>query len=355
MHTSPPSDVLMNGKAMHVIGLDIGGANLKASDGERQSLSVNFPMWEQVDELPQALHSLLGEFPNANLVAVTMTAELADCFASKAEGVQRILAAITSAVSLPVQVWQTAGEFVPVEVAVEFPKLTAAANWHALASWAGRMVSNGPSLLLDMGSTTTDLIPLMDGLPMTEGLTDLERLLSGELVYTGFRRTPVCAIVNEVPLRFGRCPVAAELFATIDDVHLILGNLLEERERSDTADGRPATRSAALNRLAHQLCCDTTELSEAELTSVAESIRVTQREQIERSLDNVLQRLPDLPRTVLLCGEGESVLREVVQRSLGRHDVQVISLTESLGPTHSSAACAFALARLARERLTPFG
>ncbi|MCA9078549.1 MAG: hypothetical protein KDA93_26215 [Planctomycetaceae bacterium] len=340
---------------MHVVGLDIGGANIKASDGERRSLSLSFPMWERFDELPQTLHALLGEFPNADLAAVTMTAELADCFSSKAEGVARILAAVEASVSISIGVWQTAGEFVPVEVAVEFPRLTAAANWHALATWAGRMVPEGPSLLLDMGSTTTDLIPLMDGMPMTEGLTDLERLLSGELAYTGFRRTPVCAIVNDVPLRDGRCPVAAELFATMDDVNVILGIAPEDSKRCDTADGRPATRTAAFSRLAHQLCCDSTELSEEELISAAECIRDAQLEQISGSLNSILKRLAAHPRTVLLCGEGESVLREVVQRSLGRHDVQVISLTKSLGPTHSSAACAFALARLARERLTPFG
>lgn len=336
---------------MHIVGLDIGGANIKASDGEQLSLSVNFPMWERVGDLPQALHSLLDEFPNVNLVAVTMTAELADCFSSKAEGVERILAGVAAATDVPIVVWQTAGEFVPVEVAVEFPRLTAAANWHALATWAGRMVPEGTALLLDMGSTTTDIIPLQDGMSVPEGLTDLERLLSGELIYTGHRRTPVCAIVNEVSLCDRQCSVAAEFFATMEDVYMILEVTPENASRCDTADGRPATRKAALNRLAHQVCCDTTELSQEELISAAASIASAQRQQLQRGLDVVLERLLCHPSAILLCGEGEPVLREVVQQSLGRHDVQVVSLTESLGPTHSQAACAFALARLAGERL----
>ena len=47
----------------------------------------------------------------------------------------------------------------------------------------------GDALFVDMGSTTTDIIPIEDGAVANEGYTDAERLLTGELVYTGFTRT----------------------------------------------------------------------------------------------------------------------------------------------------------------------
>src|SRR5947208_2344005 len=72
---------------------------------------------------------------------------------------------------------------------------TAAANWLATAVWAGRFAPEGAALLIDAGSTTTDIVPLWNGRPMPLGLTDPDRLRTGELVYTGARRTPVCALL----------------------------------------------------------------------------------------------------------------------------------------------------------------
>ncbi len=77
--------------------MDIGGANLKASDGGGWALWRPFPLWQRRDELPDALADLLRQSPPADALAVTMTGELADCFSTKAEGVETILAAVAAA------------------------------------------------------------------------------------------------------------------------------------------------------------------------------------------------------------------------------------------------------------------
>ncbi|MGE0373915.1 MAG: hydantoinase/oxoprolinase family protein [Planctomycetaceae bacterium] len=336
---------------MRIIGLDIGGANLKASDGERASVSQPYPLWQRVDTLGDALGTLLSGFDTFDAVAVTMTGELADCFATKSEGVSRILAAVMTATGRPVHVWQTSGEFVAPEVAIEFPRLTAAANWHALATWAGRMTPQGAALLIDVGSTSSDVIPLNDGMPVPDGRTDLERLLSGELVYTGVRRTPICAVTDAVPVGEQMCPLAAELFATTHDVALVLGDAEPDIDCRDTADGRPATRDAALARLARMVCCDITQLAEPQLVAMAEFLRQRQLESLTAAIDRVVASLPVSPRAVLLCGEGESLARRALAARSAPRLGEPFSLSNSLGPTHSQAACAFALARLGRERL----
>lgn len=343
---------------MRVIGLDIGGANLKASDGERRSVSRSFAMWRQPERLADELRDLLGEFERPHHLAVTMTAELADCFATKAEGVDRILTSVEAAVDVPVHVWQRGGEFVSPSDARDLPMLAAAANWHALATWAGRMTPQGTALLIDMGSTTTDIIPIVDGLPATEGGTDIERLRSSELVYTGFRRTPLCAVSRLVVIGAGGIvPLAAELFATMHDVALILGDTEENSADCDTADGRPSTIDHALSRLARMLCCDRTELDDDQLLLIAGELRDTQQRQIGSALRAVIARLPrraeDVrpPMNLLLSGEGERVLRQVIGRTPALLDCETTSLRDTLGPEHSTAACAFALARLGTERI----
>src|SRR5436189_45661 len=105
--------------------------------------------------------------------------------------------------------------FVDTETARRNHLKVASANWHALATLAGQYMPEGPGLLIDIGSTTTDVIPLLDGIPIPQGMTDPDRLARHELIYTGVRRTPVCAVTRE--------SVAAELFATTRDVYLVLG------------------------------------------------------------------------------------------------------------------------------------
>src|SRR5216684_674216 len=143
--------------ALSVLGLDIGGANLKAAHSGGLARSLPFALWKNPIGLADALAHLLADVPSYDQLAVTMTGELCDCFATKREGVVAILNAVEAvAGQTPVRVWQTDGRFVEPAAAREAPLLSAAANWLALAIFAGRFIPSGPALVIDTGSTTTD-------------------------------------------------------------------------------------------------------------------------------------------------------------------------------------------------------
>ena len=327
---------------MQIIGLDIGGANLKAADNDGRCVTRVFEIWKRHELLQSTL---------AEIVAVTMTAELADCFETKSQGVDFILTAVERvAGSAPVDVWQTGAEFVCPDVAREIPMLVAAANWHAQATWVGRMVPQGAALLIDIGTTTTDIIPLWNGVPVPEGLTDSERLRSGELVYTGIRRTPICAVTQTVPLRGRVCPVAAELFATTLDVYILLGEVAENSDDCDTANGRAATRTAARDRIARMVCCDRLEITTSEAREIAEYVAALQREKICMAIDMVLARQKELPPQILISGSGSFLARSVISQHPRLAQSEHVSIVEAMGPELSEAACAYAVARLASER-----
>ncbi len=346
---------------MNVIGLDIGGANIKVADADGKTASVPFAMWTNKDGLTEQLSELTSErFAKPDLIALTMTAELADCFVTKAEGVEFVIAATRAAFpQVPLRVWMTSGEFAEPEDAVQLPELVAAANWHVLATWAGQAIPDGPAILVDMGSTTTDIIPLLDGIPVSSGTNDCERLLSGELVYTGIRRTPICAVTNQLQFRGRGCSVAAELFATMADAFLILGLVEEDETNRDTADNRPFTRSNSLNRMAHMICCDSTELTEEEIVELAQSAVDAQLQQLVAAAERVIQHLSDQlvadanrsldveKPTVLLSGSGAFAAERLVH-ALGRDRFSdVLDITRMFHRHVSEAACAFAAARLA--------
>jgi probable H4MPT-linked C1 transfer pathway protein len=321
------------------LGLDIGGANLKAADATGRAETTPFPLWKHPDRLAKALRDLLGRFSPAAALAVTMTGELCDCFPGKRQGVAHILAAVEQvAAGRPVHVWTNEGRFVDTARARELALQVAAANWLALATYAGRQVPTGSALLIDVGSTTTDVIPLWHGRPVPSGRTDPERLRSGELVYTGVRRTPLCAVLPGA---------AAEWFATTLDAHLVLGHLPEDADDRDTADGQPATVAAAEARLARMFCGDLETSTAPERRAVAERAARRQRALLRRAIDRVGRRLPERPRAVVLAGSGEFLARQALPRDAG---VRVASLAQELGPDLSTAACAYAVAVLSRLR-----
>src|SRR5207237_2944840 len=115
-----------------------------------------------------------------------------------------------------------------------------------------------------------DVIPIVGGRVCARGRTDPARLQSGELVYTGALRTPICAIVQSVPVAGRRCRVAAEYFAVAADVHLWLEQIRERDYTCDTPDGRGRARSEVGARLARMVCADLEILGPDDITAIAQ-------------------------------------------------------------------------------------
>ncbi|QDU78323.1 Hydantoinase/oxoprolinase [Polystyrenella longa] len=332
----------------HIVGLDIGGANIKAAHLDGVTVSQPFPLWKEPDQLPFVLSEILNSLPPVDRLAVTMTGELADCYETKWEGVSSILDAVEiAAEGRQVDVWQTGGEFVDAEFAVEFPLLVAAANWHALATWVGQTNPSKQALLIDIGSTTTDLIPIENGLPATIGLTDVERLRSGELVYAGVRRTPVMALAQEVPMGDGLIPLAAEQFATTYDLYLLSGDLPESKQETDTANGKPATKAAAQDRLCRMLCCDRTEFPTEQLDSMAAWLREQHLQRMQKALQQILNRCDKPISSVYLSGEGCFLADRLISAFPELKNAERLWLDQLFTPALSTAACAYAVAQLA--------
>ena len=336
---------------MSVLALDIGGANLKLAHSEGFAASRAFQLWQQPQQLATVLTAMLASAPPADRLAVTMTGELADCFATKADGVAAILAAAEQAAgSRQVVVYLCDGRLVSAGEARAEPLLAAASNWHVLATYAARYCTAGSGLLLDLGSTTCDIIPIKNGKAHALGRTDPERLASRELVYTGVERSPVCAVVRDLLWRGESCQVAQEVFATTADAYLLLGDVPEDAEDLRTADGRPRTQASAHARLARTICADTTLFSPGDAQRAAAAIRLAQLQHLLGAVQTVARKMETLPQTIVLSGQGEFLLRQLVEQL--DHSPSIVSLAERLGPEVSSSAAAFALATLAGERGT---
>lgn len=329
------------------LGLDIGGANIKVADSSELAETIPFALWKQPDGLVDQLRRVASKHSHLKRVAITMTGELCDCYATKREGVARILEAVDSAFhGWKVRVLNVYGHLVSLQDALANYLQVAAANWRALAGWIGQtLATEDRSVLIDVGSTTTDIIPILDGVPFPMEISDSGRLQSSELIYTGIKRTPLCALLGERAM--------AEFFATTEDCYVLLGKLPEKPTSRETADGRPMTQPYAHYRIARMIGSDGEILSRRDTLGLALRAFQRQRQMLIQGMTQVFQRSNVTLRKVLFSGSGEFLAHaawdEMVQADDRLSEVEVISLTELLGEKRAEAACAFALAMLSRD------
>jgi len=279
-----------------MIGIDIGGANIKIVDDG--GVHIHYcPLWKggQVKEI-------LSEY-RGNQAAVVMTGELADCFSNKWEG-------ITSIVRIVKEIFPNA-LFYGTDARFHrraMPQL-AAANWLATADYL--LPRHSGSLLVDIGSTTTDIIPLnrVDDL---KGLTDIERLQRGFLVYNGLLRTNVATFVRTVIVNDHSTPLSSELFAITADIHLVLGQISISAYTCSTPDGMEGSREASLHRVARIVCSDIEEVGgERGVINIARQVGEQQKKLIRRSVAKI-KKLSGVKR-VLVCGIGAPIFTDCLK------------------------------------------
>lgn len=338
---------------MNVIGWDIGGVHLKAARIENgrvvDAVQLAAPLRTGLDPLAQAFERAKARMGRADGHAVTMTAELADTFASRGEGVERIASLAARALTgAPVMLYAGRAGFVPIDRASVHVMDVASANWHASAAFVARRCKH--ALFVDMGSTTTDIVPVAGGETVARGYTDAERLAAGELVYTGLVRGFVMATADRAPFNGAWTPLVNENFANMADVHRILGSLPEGADQMAAADGREKTIAASRARLARMVGRDATDADDAAWEALARWFAESQTRAILDAamlVGSARGIPPDAP--IVAAGIGASLIREVARR-LGREYGAFENLIEAKPESRAAAsqcAPAAALALLA--------
>jgi probable H4MPT-linked C1 transfer pathway protein len=282
---------------MKIAGFDIGGANTDIAvvdfddEGNITEIKTNFeyfPMWLKKDELGDALLGLTGDdLEEIDVVGVCMTAELVDAYKTKREGVIDIARKSKESFSVPTGFIGLNG-VLNFEEVVERPDEVAAANWIATAKIVSKIDEN--CIMIDTGSTTTDIIPVKGGSECAKGRSDLERLKTGELVYSGTLRTNIAAIVDKVPLNDEFVRVSSELFAVTADVHMVLENITEEDYTCSTPDGAGKSKEDCMRRISRVICGDMNMLSPNDIEKIAVYIYKRQVQKVAEALLEVSRR-----------------------------------------------------------------
>jgi probable H4MPT-linked C1 transfer pathway protein len=307
-----------------MIGIDVGGANLKIVDD--RGVHIHYcPLWEHAPITAQLEQYITSQKDSA---AVVMSGELADCFSDKMEGISFIVDAVKKAFP-QARFYGTDDRFHTSAV----PQL-AAANWLASAAYLKEEYPD--AVLLDMGSTTADIIPLCRFSDL-KGLNDLKRLQKGYLVYSGMLRGNIATLLPSVVLDGITTPASSEYFAISADAHLALGHITPADYTCDTPDRKEKNPDASLKRLARVVCADLDEIGKQGALQIAGQFWERQRELICGQVLRIANE----------CGTGEIIIAGIGAPLFAR-ELDGADLNRVLGPV-AQALPAFAVREIAKR------
>ncbi len=311
-----------------VIGWDIGGAHVKACllrCGEVVDVAQwACALWQGMDRLERVLHSAHERWPEADAAhhAITMTGEMVDLFADREDGVRRIAAELSRQLSAPggregtgsVHFYAGDAGWSDSHAVSTHWEAIASANWLATARHAAQRFGDG--LLVDIGSTTTDLIAFKQGRVTTRSRTDAQRLASGELVYHGVVRTPLCAMARRVAWRGTPHNVMNEFFATAADVYRLTGELNPAHDMHASADSASKDLDATRQRLARMIGLDARDGSPEDWHVFALAWRQCQVAELGGQLRRVMALYGmDRPSVVVSAGCGDFLVEDVLSNA----------------------------------------
>jgi (4-(4-[2-(gamma-L-glutamylamino)ethyl]phenoxymethyl)furan-2-yl)methanamine synthase len=332
-----------------VIGWDIGGVHLKAArveDGRvTKAAQYASPLRAGTGRLLEAFAEARREMGRADRNIVTMTGELADTFSSRKEGVEH-LATLAARELGTASIYAGPAGCVRPQDAHKHCADIASANWHACAALIARKRTN--ALFIDLGSTTTDIVPIFERKVAARGYTDSQRLAAGELVYTGLVRGFVMATARRAPLQGTWIPLVNENFATMADVHRILGTLPADVDLMPTADGREKTIVASQARLARMLGSDASDAGDETWMLVARWFAEAQMRAITDAATLVLSSGRLISATpIIAAGIGHSLIAEVARRLgcayCGFDELIAVAPEARIAVCHCAPAAALAL------------
>ena len=292
-----------------LIAWDIGGAHIKVARWHKHDdtlLAAQYPcaLWRDAASLTSTVKPLLQQWDDDQSAThlLTMSGEMADCFASRHEGVRQIIKQMAAMVQ-PLFVYASNKGFVRSTDNVS-PDLIASMNWHATMSWLRhRFEQNHSAVMVDCGSTTTDCHPLHDNAP----LSDFDRLRCGYLLYRGVIRTPLMALASRIAWRGGIISLMAEHFATTADVFRILGTLPEQYDQWNTCDGKPKTKQDSIRRVLRMVGCDESAVTHEDALALAHAFKELCKNDIKQCLHSLLKD----NAMIVGCGIGDFLIREV--------------------------------------------
>ena len=297
---------------MEIIGWDIGGAHIKASKinfVKKKTLTKQLfcPIWININNLNKSILKIKKKLGGCDYHAITMTAELADIFKNRNEGTKKIINILCKAIpEKKIFFYSNLKTFLKKKEALKKTDAINSMNWHATASLISNFYPN--CILVDMGSSTTDIIPIKKKRIIAKGNNDYKRLVYRELIYFGVIRTPITAIEKNKNLIY-------ENFANLGDIYRVLNKLPKKIDLTPSQDNKSKSKNDSARRIARVFGKDYKKKDFNTWKKLALKIENKQKKILKENINKIRKRNFSSSVPIIGAGIGEFLIREIYNKN----------------------------------------
>ncbi|MBU7046858.1 MAG: hypothetical protein HXS54_10525 [Theionarchaea archaeon] len=333
-----------------IYGVDIGGVHIKITSLDQthdppKAKSAFFPFKGKA-EMIEKLISLVS---HPDLVVITQTLSASRNFCSSAEeGTHHIVDLTERLFTGKVRYVGLSYRLYTPEQAKEHYLDVACRNWVATCYITHYLNLFEEGLVIDCGTNSTDIVPIIDSVPITLDDNDrgYTRLATGEIFWSGLYFTHVQSLSPTLVMDGREFQVKPTVRSLVSDAFVVLGRISPEDVFVKTS------YESSVVKILDTICADKDLLSFDDAKKIAQFFVDKQREKTEAAIRKVLTAANKKYETDLkvaaIAGAGkEIILREVLKNmdfeeiiDIEKAASEVLDLETSLSNCETSLGCA---------------
>ncbi len=297
------------------LGIDIGGANLKVIgiNADKQVVHVDYSsckIWNSQNFLEKKLLELNAlKAPNKIRCGITMSAELCDCFKDREAGAKQILKSCENLVFDYFFYSKSRNLFLKKDSYKNIISM----NWHSIGRFLKKIIKN--AIIIDFGSTTTDFIVIKNGKILNKNYDDFSRLNNHELLYTGFTRTPIFGICQQLKIQGKLLSIIPEFFSDTADIYKVIGQLDPKIDIDTTADGLNRSYSSSLRRISRSFGFDYNNNHKLLIKKICLELSLIQISKIYMNLMQIQKKFSAQNFPIIISGVGQKVINDFFKKN----------------------------------------
>ena len=309
------------------IGWDIGGSNTKISiikSNKAKSEVHEIELWRDAGlSKLKKLISDLGTNQNGTYHGITLSGEMCDIFPSRENGINTILSFFKK-FSSNTYVYSSSG-FIKLHKIREHKKV-ASMNWYSVGEMISKKIDN--CIIINMGSTTTDFIMIKNNTIINKREDDFTGINNDELLYTGFLRSPIYALTDEVRVNMISYKVIPENFSSMADIYQILKIIDIKYDYSSRADRRSKTILNSYKRVARSFGFDFKHNHKKIIEKLCQEIMHIHITKIYRSLRIIIKKNSYKNNNVKIIGLGIGIT--LIKKMVNKYNMTYINMNTVL-------------------------
>ena len=295
-----------------LLGWDIGGANIKVCvfNSDKKIIQMhkkNLNIWNDFSDINFFFNTVLNLYKDYDIKSfITITAESCDNFKDRNEGIISILSECDKNIVGKKYYYTNKNIYVDYKEAVNDTSKLFSTNWILTSNFLN--ASNKIDLIIDVGSTTTDII--FKNINIDNNINDYKRLTNKTLLYAGVIRTPLPMLTDEVLYRSNYTSLVREVFATTGDIFNVLGDINFIDHNYVGSDNLQFTLENSLIRLSRVIGLDYDQSDKKNIIEIAYNIKKLFMKKIINNVnyifDNKIEGL-----VISSIGEGSFLVRDM--------------------------------------------